>query len=136
MAEYEHREAAYASTMEEQIKGFSDVIIEGDNHTKDKAFERTMQVLSAPNEQLESVMSLLGIEPGLKYSASLPVLLFMEMSGYGYDNDTYIEGHMDVHASTSESEHKKVESSGDVEAKVGWGPVSAKVKIHASAGVE
>ena len=135
MAEYEHREAGYASTMTEQLKGFVDTVIEADAHAKDKAFERAMQVLQAANFNVESVMSLLGIDPGLRYDASLPIFIAVRLGGLIFD-EARIDGHMDVHASTSDSSHLKSDTAVDAEGKVGWGPVSVKVKIHSSIGVE
>ena len=135
MAEYEGREQAYGATMGGQLKAFLENVAIGDHHLQDLAMERAEIIFDAPNFDLNATMSLLGIDPGLKFSANLPRIMAENLAPLLIE-EAEVEGHMDVHASTSEEDHKKVDTSADVEAKVGWGPVSAKVKIHAQAAVE
>ena len=130
----QQREQAYASEIGEQIKGFLTPIAQNDNYLKDHAFERTIAILKADNVSLTETMTLLGLPDELKYSASLPVILFMALGGVGVDTG-YIKGHMDVHASTSDSLASKTELGADGEGKIGWGPISASVKIHASSSI-
>ena len=137
MAEYANREAGYAGNMQEQIKAFVDVIIDGHEHTEDRAFQRVLNIMqNAENEEITQEMSILGIPENLKFHASLPAILFMRLGGYGFDDDTYIEGHMDVGAMTSSTTKARSETGVDAEAKVGWGPFSASVKIHSHVAVE
>lgn len=137
MAEYANREAGYASNMQEQIKAFADVIIDTHEHAADREFQRTLNILqNADNEQIDMMMTILGMDQGLRYHASLPAILFMRLSGFGLDDGTYIKGHMDVHAMTSESTKVKSDTKVEGGGKIGWGPVSASVKISANVGVE
>ena len=135
MAEYENREAGYGKTAAGQIAGILEAAIVGSHHLEDIYAARIEAILSKPNLEIESLMSLLGIDPGLKYSASLPSILRGRLRGL-FMTEVELEGHMDVHASTSDETHTTFKSATDVSGKVGWGPVSVGVKIHAEAGVD
>ena len=137
MAEYREREASYAGMMQEQIKAFADVIVDTHEHIEDRSFQRFLNIMQqADNEQITLLMSILGIDEGLRYDASLPAILFMRLSGIGIDDDTYIEGHMDVSAMTSNTTAVKSDTKVEGSGKIGWGPVSIGVKIHSNIGVE
>ena len=137
MGEYKARETGYVDNMQEQIKGFADTIIDTHEHTEDRAFARVLNILqNAENEEIDQELSILGLPQSLKYHASLPAILFMRLGGYGLDDDTFIEGHMDVHAMTSSTTAVKSDTKIEGSGKIGWGPVSIGVKIHSNVGVE
>ncbi len=132
MAEYAAREAAYGNTMGGQLKAFLENFSIGDQHLQDVAISRAETIFKAPNFDITATMSLLGIDPGLKFSANLPRIMAENLAPLLID-EAEIEGHMDVHASESEDTSTKMEMGADGEAKIGWGPISARVKIHAQA---
>ena len=135
MAEYQGREQAYGMTMAGQLKAFLESVTMADDHMKDIAMHRLETLLDAENIKIEAVMSLLGIDPGLRYSASLPRMIASKLGPILVESGE-IEGHMDVHASTFED--TKVEAKSDItgSGKAGWGPISVGVKIHAQTGLE
>ena len=135
MAEYTEREKSYGQTAKGQIAGILEAAITGAHHLEDIYAERIEAIMSKPNLEIESLMSLLGIDPGMKYSASLPSILRARLRGL-FMTDVELEGHMDVHASTEESTNTKAESGFEGSGKVGWGPVSCGIKIHGSMSVE
>ena len=135
MAEYTEREKSYGQTAKGQIAGILEAAITGAHHLEDIYAERIEAIMAKPNLEIESLMSLLGIDPGLRYSASLPSILRGRLRGL-FMNEVELEGHMDVHASTEESTHTKAESGFEGSGKVGWGPVSCGIKIHGSMSVE
>ena len=134
MAEYTEREQAYGKTMGGQLKAFLENVAIGDQHLQDIAISRSEAIFAAPNFDINATMSLLGIDPGLKFSANLPRIMAENLAPLLID-EAEIEGHMDVHATESNELHSKVDTAVDAEVKAGWGPVSAKVKVHAQASV-
>ena len=135
MAEYTAREQAYGNTMGGQLKAFLENVAIGDQHLQDIAIHRSEMIFKAPNFDIKAVMSVLDIPDGLKFSANLPRIMAEKLAPLLIE-EAEIEGHMDVHASESEDMHVKSDVGTDVTAKVGWGPVSASVKIHAQVGTE
>ena len=135
MAEYEGREQAYGKTAKGQIAGILEAAITGAHHLEDIYAQRIEEIISKPNLEINTLMSLLGIKPGLRYSASLPSIIRARLKGL-FMEEVELDGHMDVSASTSDETRLKSDTSTDVSAKVGWGPVSVGVKIHAQVGVE
>ena len=135
MAEYAEREKAYGTTMAGQLKAFLETIVLADDHLKDIAMHRVETILASDNITIEAVMSLLGIDPGLRFSINLPRIIAMKL-GPMLITEAEIEGHMDVHAATEDTSHSKEEFGMDGEGKGGWGPISVKVKIHAQASIE
>ena len=134
MAEYAAREQAYGKTMGGQLKAFLENVAIGDQHLQDIAISRSETIFSAPNFDINATMSLLGIDPGLKFSSSLPRIMAENLAPLLIE-EAEIEGHMDVHATESDETSSKTDTAVDAEMKVGWGPVSAKVKVHAQASV-
>ena len=128
------REKAYASEIGEQISAFLKPIAVNDAYLKDHAFQRTLEILAAKNTTIEESLSVLGIPQELKYHSSLPAILFMNLGGVGITR-AKIDGHMDVHASTSDSLSSKTDAGAEGSGKIGWGPISASVKVHASTSV-
>ena len=134
MAEYAMREQSYGKVMAGQLKAFLESIVIGDQHLQDIAIARSETIFSAPNFDIKAMMSLLGIEPGLEFSASLPRIMAENLAPLLIE-EAEIEGHMDVHATEEQESHSKVDTAIDTEIKAGWGPVSAKIKVHAQASV-
>ena len=135
MAEYVEREQSYGQTAKGQIAGILEAAITGAHHLEDIYAQRIEAIMSKPNLEIDALMSLLGIEPGLKYSASLPSIIRARLRGL-FMNEVELEGHMDVHASTETAEQAKVESGFEGSGRAGWGPVSVGIKIHGSMSVE
>ena len=135
MAEYQAREQAYGMTMAGQLKAFLESVTMADDHMKDIAMHRLEILLDADNITIDAVMSLLGIDPGLRYSASLPRVIASKLGPILVESGE-IEGHMDVHASTFEDTKTTAKSDITGSGKIGWGPVSVGIKIHAQAGLE
>ena len=101
MAEYAMREQAYGNTMAGQLKAFLENVALGDDHLKDMAMARTEAIFEAGNFNIEAVMGMLNIPKKLRFSANLPRIM-AERLGPLLIKEAEIEGHMDVHASTSE----------------------------------
>ena len=135
MAEYKAREQAYGATMGGQMKAFLENLAIGDQHLQDIAIERSEMIFKAPNFDIKAVMSLLDIPDSLKFSANLPRIMAEKLAPLLIE-EAEISGHMDVHSSETNDMHVKSEVGTDISAKVGYGPVSASVKIHAQVGTE
>lgn len=135
MAEYVGREQAYGMTMAGQLKAFLESVTMADDHMKDIAMHRLETLLDADNITIDAVMTLLGIDPGLRYSASLPRVIASKLGPILVESGE-IEGHMDVHASTFEDTKTTMKSDMTASGKAGWGPISVGIKIHAQAGLE
>lgn len=133
MAEYADREKAYGATMAGQLKAFCEAVAQTDDHLKDMAMKRLEELLKAGNMTIEAVMTLLGIPQKMRFEASLPLLL-VTRAGALLIKEATIKGHMDVSAHTEDSSSSHEEMGVDGTVKVGWGPVSASLKIHAQAG--
>ena len=135
MAEYQQREANYSNLMQHQISAFCEAVAMGNSHLEDIAEHHFQACFEGDNFNLDLAMSVLGVDPGLRFSADLPRILARKLGPF-LMKEAEIEGHMDVSASTTDSTTKKAESEIAGKGKIGYGPVSIGVSIHGKAGVE
>ena len=135
MAEYQQREANYSNLMQHQIAAFCEAAAMGNSHLEDIAEHHFQACFEGDNFNIDLAMSVLGVDPGLKFSADLPRILARKLAPF-LMKEAEIEGHMDVSASTTDSTTKKAESEISGKGKIGYGPVSIGVSIHGKAGVE
>ena len=134
MNNFQGREQSYGKTAKGQIAGILEAIITGERHLEDMYMERLDHLFSLPNFSIESLMSLLGIDPGLRFSASLPRVVAAKL-GPLLVEEAEIKGHMDVHASEEDETHKEAKSGFEGSGKIGYGPVSIGIKVHGSMGI-
>jgi hypothetical protein len=135
MAEYQQREANYSNLMQNQIAAFCEAVAMGNSHLEDIAEHHFQACFEGDNFNIDLAMSVLGVDPGLRFSADLPRILARKLGPF-LMKEAEIEGHMDVSASTTDSTTKKAESEISGKGKIGYGPVSIGVSIHGKAGVE
>ena len=135
MAEYQQREANYSNLMQNQIAAFCEAVAMGNSHLEDIAEHHFQACFEGDNFNFDIAMSLLDVDPGLRFSADLPRILARKLGPF-LMKEAEIEGHMDVSASTTDSTTKKAESEISGKGKIGYGPVSIGVSIHGKAGVE
>ena len=134
MADMRGREESYGKTAKGQIAGILEAAITGEHHLEDMYMERLDHLFSLPNFSIVSLMSLLGIDPGLRYSANLPRLVAAKL-GPLLIEEVELEGHMDVHASEEDDTHKEAKTGFEGSGKIGYGPVSIGIKVHGSMGI-
>ena len=134
MNNFQGREQSYGKTAKGQIAGILEAIVTGERHLEDMYMERLEHLFSLPNFSIESLMSLLGIDPGLRFSASLPRVVAAKL-GPLLVEEAEIKGHMDVHASEEDETHKEAKSGFEGSGKIGYGPVSIGIKVHGSMGI-
>ena len=135
MPEYRDRETGYAGLMKNQIAAFCESVAMGNSHLEDIAEHHFQAAFEGDNFQLALAMAILDVDPGLKFSADLPRILARKLGPF-LMKEAEIEGHMDVSASTTESTTKKADTAVEGKGKIGYGPVSIGVSIHAKVGVE
>ena len=134
MNNFRDREESYGKTAKGQIAGILEAAITGEHHLEDMYMARLDHLFSLPNFSISSLMSLLGIDPGLRYSANLPRLVAAKL-GPLLIEEVELEGHMDVHASEEDDTHKEAKSGFEGSGKIGYGPVSIGIKVHGSMGI-
>ena len=134
MNNFQGREQSYGKTAKGQIAGILEAVITGEHHLEDMYMERLDHLFSLPNFSIESLMSLLGIDPGLRFSASLPRVVAAKL-GPLLVEEVEVKGHMDVHASEEDDTHKEAKSGFEGSGKIGYGPVSIGIKVHGSMGI-
>ena len=132
--DFKGREEAYGHTIGGQLKAFGEGVVYMADHVDDIQAHRIQGIFKAANWKLNLVLSMLGLPQGMKFSADLPQVIAHQLGSVGVQ-EAEIKGHMDVSSSVNETLASKSEVAADGEGKIGWGPISAKVKIHAKSGV-
>ena len=135
MQEFRGREQAYGHTIGGQLKAFGEGVVYMSDHIDDIQVHRIQGIFKAANWKLNLVLSMLGLPQGMRFSADLPQVIAHQLGSIGV-MEAEIEGHMDVSSSVSDTLASHTEVAADGEGKIGWGPISAKVKIHAKSGVD
>ena len=131
----QNREAAYSGLMENQIAAFCEATAMGSSHLEDIAEHHFKAAFEGDNFDMNAAMKILNVDEKLTFSADLPRILARKLGAFLME-EAEIEGHMDVSASTSESQSMKATSGFEGSGKIGYGPVSIGIKVHGSAGVE
>ena len=124
----------YANTMGNQIKAFLESLAEGETHLEDLHEAKTKAAFEAGTFDFDLSQPLGNTGVVLPFEIKYPRYMARNMHPFLCDEGE-VEGHMDVHTSSEQTTKTAAESGFEGEAKIGYGPISCKVKVHGKASI-
>jgi len=124
----------YANTMGNQIKAFLESIAEGETHLDDLYEAKTKAAFESGSFDFDLSQELGNTGQTLPFKIKYPRYMARNMHPFLCD-EAEVEGHMDVHTTAEQTTKTAAESGFEGEAKIGYGPISCKVKVHGKASI-
>lgn len=124
----------YANTMANQIKGFLEPLAEGEKHLDDLYEAKTQAAFESGAFLFDLSQKLGSTGQELPFRINYPRYMARNMHPF-LAEEAEVEGHMDVHTVAEQTTKTAAETGFEGEAKIGYGPISCKVKVHGKASV-
>ena len=124
----------YASTMGNQIKAFLESLAEGETHLEDLYEAKTKAAFDAGAFDFDLSQELGNTGQTLPFKIKYPRYMARNQHPFLAD-EAEVSGHMDVHTSDEHTTKTSAETGFEGEGKIGYGPVSCKIKVHGKASV-